>query len=184
MKKYRKTILILGVALMVSAPFAWADFPVYAGSSYTVGKKMWSGFAQVEEAARQGDALACFAYAWALDEGKGVRKNDALAREWFGKAAEGVKKLSSEGDLDAMAVLGELYEEGDGVPQNKVEAAKWYTKAAEAGHAYALFALAECYKDGDGVPQSQEKARELYAQAVEKGYTQAQAALQELNDEE
>lgn len=184
MKNYRKTWTVLGAAALMMTSVAVADFPVYGGSSYSVGQKMWSGFEQVEQSAKQGDPLACFVYAWALDEGKGVRENDVLAKEWYAAAAEGLKKLASRGDTDAMAALGELYEEGNGVPKNKVEAAKWYAKAADAGHVYALFALAECYKDGDGVPQSKEKAREFYKKALEKGYTKAQAELQDLDEED
>ncbi len=183
MKNYGKTMLALGI-VFVAVSSVWADFPVYAGSSYTVGSKMWSGFSQVEEAANQSDPLACFVYAWALEEGRGVRKNEALAREWYAKAADGLKKLASQGNSDAMAALADLYEAGNGVPKNKVEAAKWYAKAAAAGHAYALYALAECYKDGNGVPQSTDKARELYSQAAEKGYSPARSALLDLDEEE
>jgi hypothetical protein len=128
--------------------------------------------------------MAQYAYAWALDEGKGIRKNEREAERLYAAVVEGLKSLADKGDLDAMTALGEMYENGDGVAKNRTLAAEWYTKAAEKGHAYAMYCLADCYKDGDGVIRSIQQARIWYQKAAEAGYRKALRELRELDEDD
>jgi TPR repeat protein len=68
--------------------------------------------------------------------GHGVAQDYAMAREWFGKAAD-------EGNASAMFNLGVFYDEGFGVAQDYAKAREWYEKAAARGHARARAHLEE-----------------------------------------
>jgi len=66
--------------------------------------------------------------------GLGVPKDEAVAFDWFLKAAE-------QEDPDAECVLGKLYETGTGVSQDFTQAAIWYRKSAERNYVPAQAAL-------------------------------------------
>ena len=53
---------------------------------------------------------------------EGVLQNDALALEWFRKAAE-------QGDAFSQSHLGIKYASGEGVLKNEKEAVSWMRKA-------------------------------------------------------
>src|ERR1700677_3510804 len=78
--------------------------------------------------AEDGKALGQFTYAWYLEQGKGVPKNETEAAKWYRKAAE-------QNHSGAQNNLGLLYEHGRGVEKDEKEAARWYRKAAELGDA-------------------------------------------------
>ncbi|MEG0024741.1 MAG: tetratricopeptide repeat protein [Akkermansia sp.] len=176
MKSYMTSLFTL--ALLSST--SYADLSQMEGNTYTTGEMQWDGITLLQKAANEGNALAQFTYAWALDEGKGIAENETQAKQWFMKSIEGLKKLASEGNTDAMTALGEIYDEGNGIRKDKKIAAQWYTQAVEKGHAYAMYALADLYKEGKGVVKSLDKAKELYSAAAKNGIKKAERKLHEL----
>jgi TPR repeat protein len=71
--------------------------------------------------------------------GDGVEKNEAVAMEWYKKAAErGVPKASH--------VIGNSYLKGDGVEENIDLAEKWLSHALESGYTSAYKQLVDVYK--------------------------------------
>lgn len=58
----------------------------------------------------------------------GIPRDDALAAEWFQKAAE-------QGDASGQKALGKLYEKGRGVVQDTDLANAWYRKANQQDEA-------------------------------------------------
>jgi serine/threonine protein kinase/TPR repeat protein len=103
-------------------------------------------------------------------DGKGYKKDDQRAANWYQKAA-------TAGDPTAMADLAFLYENGKGVPQDYDQAHYWYTKAAAAGEAHAMYRLGKFYEDGVNVQQDYRKAREWYQKAAEAGDVEAMFSL-------
>ena len=63
-----------------------------------------------------------------------VQENDALAVDWYRKAADA-------GNAVAMTELGAMYARGEGVAQDGAEAIRWYRNAADAGDAVAMTTL-------------------------------------------
>ncbi|MFZ2553899.1 tetratricopeptide repeat protein, partial [Psychrobacter urativorans] len=56
----------------------------------------------------------------------GVLENDAVAVDWFQKAA-------SQGLPEAQYNLGRMYDYGYGINQDKIIAKEWYSKACNNG---------------------------------------------------
>ena len=107
-------------------------------------------------------------------------------------------KAASQGDVHAMAELGERYEEGDGVQQDIAQAIRWYRLAAEhgdkdayeraeeleehleeielwklaaeQGDAEAMYKLGDAYDYGMYVKHDLEQAIHWYQLAEEHGY--------------
>lgn len=82
-------------------------------------------------AARNGDPLAEFQYAWLL-----VSQDRPSAGDWQ-SAAHFFARAANKGLPAAMANLGQLYRMGRGVPQDYVRAQTWLTLAEAAGLATA-----------------------------------------------
>ena len=59
-------------------------------------------------------------------KGAGVGKDDAVAVDWFRKAAE-LNNASAQNNL------GYMYEQGFGLTKDETQAVQLYTKAAHAG---------------------------------------------------
>ncbi|MGH8855605.1 MAG: SEL1-like repeat protein, partial [Telluria sp.] len=137
----------------------------------------------------------------------GVKKAPALARKWYGKAADfgfvpalntlglasqaGVggpkdlkgarayfQKAAEEGYIPAQFNLARLYYAGgDGVAQDHRQAGAWFSQAAKGGHARSLYAMARMYDLGEGVASDQAKAIVYYKEAALKLVPEAQGAL-------
>lgn len=71
-------------------------------------------------------------------KGHAVPQDDAVAAEWYRKAAE-------QGHADSQCILGGMYFKGRGVRQDDVEAHKWYNLAA------SRFAASEAKKRDQAV---------------------------------
>jgi uncharacterized protein len=65
-----------------------------------------------------------------------------------------LKALASEGDSDAMYVLGIAYYDGDLPPRNTIKAVEYLKLAAENGHIKARHDLACFYYYGYGLPET------------------------------
>ena len=91
-------------------------------------------FAALKPRAESGDAKSQLGLARMYYYGDGVGKNDAIAAEWFLKAAE-------QGSELAQYKLGTMYDLGEGVPKDPAKAVEWWNKAAAQGNAAAREAL-------------------------------------------
>lgn len=84
-----------------------------------------------DQAARSGDAEACFRLGMDFLRGTPERPRDPVtAKRWLRQAAEG-------GHVEAMFQLGDLLSWTIAGPKEPLGAEKWITRAAEAGHAAA-----------------------------------------------
>ena len=83
--------------------------------------------------------------------GNVVKKDTAIAAEWFLKCAE-------TGEDRCQHAIGGLYAEGDGVPKDSSKAIKWLEKSAEQNHKEAIAMLTFMYADVKNIPQDFTKA--------------------------
>ena len=83
---------------------------------------------------------------WLYQNGWGVPRDYAKAREWYERAA-------AAGNVAAMANLGWLYRDGLGVPRDYEKARDWYEKAAAAGYSIGMINVGWFYQNGWGVPR-------------------------------
>ena len=83
--------------------------------------------------------------------GKGVKRNSAIAAGWFRKAAD-------QGNANAQYNLGTCYRSGWGVTVDQTEAISLFRKAAEKGDANGQHELGSCYLIGIGMPKDQVQA--------------------------
>ena len=114
--------------------------------------------------------------------GDGVGQSEALAMQWFEKAAE-------QGSVSAQMKLGNRYlasSEGiwDGLEayqemkRQYEEAAKWFRRAAEQGHSGAQHNLATLLDRGDVTSdQPEQEAAFWFRKAANAGHNQAQCTL-------
>ena len=114
--------------------------------------------------------------AYCYDRGKGIRKSEAKAFEWYQKAA-------NNGNAWSMNQLGLKYERGEGTAKNLREAVKWYKAAAEKGNKAAQYNLGDMYEFGKGTEKNLEEAVRWYRKAVEQGNEDAQKALERVEAE-
>jgi len=104
-------------------------------------------------------------------------KNEALAANWFEKAAE-------QGNAYAQKMLGDLYEQGRGVPKNLKLSADWREKSANRGNTEAQLMLGKMYLNGSGVNRDQDKAEGWLNRAAVAGNSEAQFLLGKLYHEQ
>ena len=100
------------------------------------------------------------------ETGRGVEKDEAVAVEWYRKAAE-------QGCATAQCNLGVMYENGRGVEEDDIVASEWYRKAAEQGYAKAQYNLGWMYENGRGIAQSSAEAVKWFRKAAEQGNADA-----------
>lgn len=98
-----------------------------------------------------GDADAACELARRLYRGKGVKRDLALAREWFEAGAE--KKHP-----ECCYELGEMLMSGLGGDEDQERAAEMFSVAAAAGDRNAMFELGAMYSQGRGVKKNYVKA--------------------------
>ncbi|DAZ96302.1 TPA: hypothetical protein N0F65_008335 [Lagenidium giganteum] len=83
-------------------------------------------------------------------------------------------RADKEGDVEAMAAMGDLYYWGArGMPRDHVQAASYFRRAAEAGHTPAQSALAGMLLKGEGGKQDNASAVMWYEKAAAKNATRA-----------
>jgi TPR repeat protein/AAA+ superfamily predicted ATPase len=152
------------------------------------------------------DCEAQFTLGQRYARGMGVVKSDALATEWFGRAAdsghaeaqrylafahlhgrgvakdeaEGVRRLrlaADLGDAPSQRQLGFHYATGGGVPFDPSEGVLWFRRAAEQGDYLAQYNLGLAYANGRGIPFDQAQSLHWYKLAAQQGMPEAQCAL-------
>ncbi|PTC34569.1 MULTISPECIES: tetratricopeptide repeat protein [Pseudomonas aeruginosa group] len=117
-------------------------------------------------AAREGLPEAQALLGQILLDGQGIERDAALARTWFGIAAEG-------GHAMARNMLARCLEHGWGGAADLAAAARHYRIAAGQGLDWARYNLANLYATGRGVEQDQACAYALYRQAAEQGHAKS-----------
>ena len=120
--------------------------------------------------AQQGSASAQVKLGEAFMNGKGVKKDLALAYSWLEKAAE-------QGYADGQRALGVMHELGLGTPKDLAKAAVLYRQAADQGLLRAQVNLGILHETGTGVEKDFAKAVEWYRKTAEKGYARGQTHL-------
>ncbi|CEG36789.1 Extracellular protein SEL-1 and related proteins [Plasmopara halstedii] len=124
-----------------------------------------------KDLAATGHGWGTFAYADALSNGDGIRKNEEKAFELFKQCAEA-------GIPPAFMNISNMYRSGTGTLKNEQKALKWLVKAAEAGDPAAQSRLGECYSLGKGgVQKNQGLAVHYYMKAASAGVVAAQFNL-------
>ena len=109
--------------------------------------------------ADQNNALGQCVYAGCLDLGSGVPRNNALALEFWRKAASG-------GSDWAYEHLGGLYLSGEGgIPKDYAMAVQFLRQSVEKGSPWGMVKLGRCYENAWGVPLDLHQAEELYKKA-------------------
>ena len=92
-------------------------------------------FAEIQEKAEQGDALAQAQMGAMYQLGRnGVTKDEQKSAKWMLKAA-------NQGLVEAEVFMAALYDRGLGVKQDVNTATRWYEKAATQQHGTALAIL-------------------------------------------
>ncbi len=120
------------------------------------------GVKLMRQAAERGLPIAQYRMGKIYEDGILVPKDEAAARRWTERAANG-------GNRRAMHNLAMLYAEGQGVPQSYEKAAKWFQQAALLGLTNSQYNLAFLYEQGLGVPESPEDAYVWYSIAAKAG---------------
>ncbi|HIF9142520.1 TPA: AAA family ATPase [Photobacterium damselae] len=95
---------------------------------------------QITEVAKNNNIKAIVCLADAYYYGCGVEKDEAIAVEWWSKAAE-------LGDLDSMSKLAECYYYGVGIEKDEAVAIEWWTKAANIGYSKSMHELGDYYSN-------------------------------------
>ncbi len=103
----------------------------------------------------------------------GYGRNEALAANWFEKAAQ-------QGNAYAAQMLGDFYAEGRGVEKNLKLAADWREKAAKRGNTRAQVKLAQMYLAGEGIGKNADQAEYWLNRAAVEGDSEAQFLLGKL----
>ena len=119
-------LLMLSIVCLVMP--ARADFQAgmdaYNRGDFKTALREWQPLAD------QGDARAQFSFGLLYENGDGVPRDYAKARQWYEKAA-------AQGDAKAQLYLGLQSSFGQGVPMDLVEAYMWYSLAAGNGNPHA-----------------------------------------------
>lgn len=87
---------------------------------------------------------------------------------------------ANQGNVDAMAKVGEYYKEGIGVVKNYEEAVKWLTIASEYGNPHAQWRLGFLYEYGEGVEKDEDRALQLYMSSAQQNVPEGQYYVGEL----
>ena len=99
-----------------------------------------------------------------------VKQDDALAAQWFLKAAQ-------LGHMNAQYNLGVLLNGGQGLPRDIDGAMAWYRKAAGQGDSNAQFNLGYAYETGQSVAVDMKEAVLWYGRAAAQGDVEARKRL-------
>lgn len=140
------------------------DEPFQTALSKYDNEQYQAAFADFKDLADQGYAPAELKVVEMLLDGKGIRRNEALAVERLKKAAE-------KGSAEIQTRLGKFYYSGElkSLPKNYHQAKGLFEKAAEQKNASAQFHLGQMYRDGLGTRQNKQTAKEWFGKACDNG---------------
>lgn len=121
-------IALLGAALLLAGLLASA--PARADSNLMA-------------AARKGDAEAAEHLALLYETGSGLRRSEAEAAYWYGRAAQAGRRQSQY-------AYAQFLENGSGITKDEAAALHWYLAAASQGHVGAAANIAAMLATGRG----------------------------------
>jgi len=156
--------------------------------------------------AAEGKADAQIDLGLAYAKGQGVPRDDAVAREWFERAAaqnaaggqywmgamlergrggprsyaealQWYRRAADQGYPPAEVAMGRFYGRGLGVDRDVTQRTDWYRRAATHGNAVGQWALGNFYQFGDGVDKDMSQARQWYVRAADQGFVPAEVRL-------
>jgi hypothetical protein len=119
-----------------------------------------------------GDPESCYLLASAHRAGRGVPRDETLARELFARSCE-------LGWAAGCSSLAEIYLRGDGVAVDSVRAADGFSQACGAGEAMSCLRLGLMYRLGQGLAPDPTRAIELMQQACAMGLEEACQMLEQ-----
>lgn len=166
---------VRGMAIATVAILS-APAPVLAGVKEGVdawqARNYAKAIAEWREPAAKGDPDAQFNLGQAYKLGRGVPADNALAQDYYLKAAQ-------QGHEQAQANLGLiLYQNGD-----RQGALPWLRKAAENGEPRAQYVVGTVLFNGDLLPRDVAHAYGFMLQAAAQGLPQASTSLQQMETE-
>lgn len=154
---------------------------------YYLGEMVYNGLATAKDynrgweytlaAYQRGFKMACWRIANAYETGRGVPQNKDTADFYYFEAIESIKKLSENGDPEALGNLGGMYSGGKGVAQNDKRAFECHYQAAQAGYAFEMSNLALYYQYGYGTEKDEEEAMKWYIRSAGMGNPGSQLTL-------
>ena len=128
---------------------------------------------QLEPMAAAGDPLAARLLAYALEDKRNPRRDDAQAVRWLTEAAR-------QGDDIAQGLLAFRYRAGEGVPRDYAQAQRWMMLAADQRNADAQSQIGTDYLfGGRGLPVDRDRARSWLEMAADNGSRAARDLLQQ-----
>ncbi|MCG3203230.1 MAG: Cell division protein DamX [Gammaproteobacteria bacterium] len=200
---WRSLRLLFAAALLGVTPGPLRAGPLEDGKAAYLANDYARAYQILEPLAEQGDPDAQITLGIMYDYGQGVPRDDAIATEWYRKAAlhgmptvqhnlgvkyfEGIgidrdyaeaarwwRMAAGLGFAESQYSLGEMYAWGLGQAKDEAEASRWYLAAAEQGHVLAQYRLGVMYAAGRGVPLDHGSAFRWLHEAAEQGMPQAQ----------
>lgn len=126
--------------------------------------------AQLESAARSGDAGAMHELGGAWLKGDFGRVDEVTGAAWLVQAVNG-------GNLEAMATLADCYLQGRGVEKSALRAVQLLQAAADKGVPAAKDKLGVCLATGTGIAMDETKAFALLQEAYDAGVPSARGNL-------
>jgi len=117
-------------------------------------------------AAGQGAVEAQLLLGQILLDGRGIERDQVLARQWFGIAAQGGSAMGHN-------MLGRCLEHGWGGEADPGRAAAHYRQAADAGLDWGLYNYANLLATGRGVGVDQSLALSCYEKAAHLGHAKS-----------
>lgn len=90
---------------------------------------------------------------------------------------KGLIAKAEQGDIEAMAMVGDCYQKGFHVEKDDKISHRYYQKAADAGHAKAALMVAINYLNGIGVSKNMKLGAKYLQSAADKGMAYAQYLL-------
>jgi TPR repeat protein len=123
-------------------------------------------------------AAACLAAFASLNAHAGMAAGlDAFKKGQYADARREVSDLASQGDADAMALMGEMLMSGLGGSRDELKARQYILQAHEKGSLRATYTLGYLHLQGNLVAKDQAKGIELVKAAAEKSHPEAQSLL-------
>lgn len=127
--------------------------------------------------AEQGISYANYVLGESLQHGRGVEKDETLAKRHYQKAVEAFRREAAHDNAMAMYFLAWCYYDGAGVVKNVETAHEWRRKSAELGYAVSMNLIGNDYYFGEGVSKNINKAFEWYKKSAELGHAGAMCCL-------
>lgn len=108
--------------------------------------------------------------------------DDQEANRWAKKAVQILQQKASDGDVEAMVLLGLACFRGDAVRRDLPRAVNWMSQAAEKGNVEAMVHLARFHLTGTGVKKNVSLYQAWLKKAADRGMPEAMVLLGEFSE--